>query len=93
MNINCLFRYLIAALLFAGLPFGSFAAEANCTSVNSAVHSYQDRRGSKQDRGKGGKEQKKPQVKEVPQSRKQQKPSEVKQDKKEKNSKDNKRRN
>jgi hypothetical protein len=90
MSINRLFRYITLALLFAGLPFGAFAINAAPVTITSSPEFYQDRRGSKQERGK---ESKKPEVKEVPQSRRQEKPGEVKQEKKEKPAQDNRRRN
>lgn len=88
MSINRLFRYITAALLFAGLPFGAFAT--NAAPLVPSPEFYQDKRNHKQERGKEGK---KPEVKEVPQSRRQEKPGEVKQEKKEKPAQDNKRRN
>lgn len=82
MSINRILRYVTVTLLFAGLPFVTFASG----------DFYQDKRGGRQERGKE-KEGKKPDVKEVPQSRRQEKPGEVKPDKKEKPDRDNKRRN
>ncbi|MFA4869044.1 MAG: hypothetical protein WC623_12635 [Pedobacter sp.] len=91
MSIIRLFRYITVVLLFAGLPFGAFATTTT-TGIISKADYYQDKRGGRQERGKGDKGGKKPEVKEVPQSRRQQKPGEVKQEKKEKPERDNKRR-
>jgi|GEM_PF-2470296 len=90
MSIKRLFRYITAALLFAGLPFGALATNATPLHENPSIEFYQDKRDKKQERGKEGK---KPEVKEVPQSRRQEKPGEVKQEKKEKPGQGNKRRN
>jgi len=90
MSINRLFRYITVVLLFASLPFGASATNAPPKNESLSPELYQDKRGSKQERGK---ESKKPEVKEVPQSRRQEKPGEVKQEKKEKPAQDNKRRN
>lgn len=92
MSIIRLFRYITTVLIFAGLPFGAFATETITVVIISKADYYQDKRGGRQERGKGDKGGKKPEVKEVPQSRRQQKPGEVKQEKKEKPEKDNKRR-
>ncbi|MCX2453477.1 hypothetical protein OQX61_19555 [Pedobacter sp. PLR] len=80
-------RSYTAALLFAGLPFGTFASDKPAiplfpkeNTISSNENFYQDNRGKRQERGK---ERKKPDVKEVPQSRRQEKPGEVKPGKRE----------
>ncbi|MBB2150425.1 hypothetical protein [Pedobacter gandavensis] len=82
MSTNKFLRSYTAALLFVGLPFGSFASDKPAIPLFSKEdimisneHFYQDNRDKRQERGK---ERKKPDVKEVPQSRRQEKPGEVK---------------
>lgn len=96
MSTNKSLRSYTAALLFLGLPIGSFASEKITISlfskentISSNENFYQDRRDKRQERGK---EKKKPDVKEVPQSRRQEKPGEVKPEKRERPSRDDKRR-
>ncbi|WGQ09546.1 hypothetical protein QG516_23830 [Pedobacter gandavensis] len=96
MSTNKSLRSYTAALLFLGLPIGSFASEkvtlplfSKENTLSSNENFYQDRRDKRQERGK---EKKKPDVKEVPQSRRQEKPGEVKPEKRERPGRDDKRR-